>query len=300
MWIAVAILAIGAAAALGGIWQLGSILTRPVSTEPTPAMPPARDVSIRAGDGVLLAATYRPGPSTSAPGVLLLHGNGGSRGSVAETARWLAGLGYATLWIDFRGHGQSTPRPRSFGLYEARDATAAFAWLKNAQGGGRVGVVGISLGGAASLLGDDGPLPADALVLQAVYPDIRHAIRNRVAAQLPPVAVALLEPLLSFQSRLRFGVWPSRLSPIRALAHYPGPVLIMGGNEDPYTPPAETRAMFAAAPGPKALWLAPGSDHAALAGIATPDYRRTVAAFLARYIGANPRAVAADPPKITL
>jgi hypothetical protein len=81
-------------------------------------------------------------------------------------------------------------------------------------------------------LGASGPLPADALVLQAIYPDIRRAIRNRIAAFLPAPLAWALESLLSYQSRLRFGVWPDRLTPTAALAAYQGPVLIVGGEKD--------------------------------------------------------------------
>jgi uncharacterized protein len=138
------------------------------------------------------------------------------------------------------------------------------------------------LGGAASLIGDAAPLPADALVLQAVYPDIRHAIRNRIASRLSmPIGYAL-EPLLSFQSWPRFGVWPSRLSPLEALERNAGPVLIVGGKQDKSTPPLETQAMFAAIKGPKEIWFAPRGDHAAICDLSDPRYRAVVRAFLAK------------------
>ena len=95
--------------------------------------------------------------------MLLLHGVGASRQATAANAEWLASLGYATLAIDFRGHGGSSSEPRTFGFDEALDAHAAFAWLKRRQGDAPVAIIGISLGGAASLLGDDGPIHADAL-----------------------------------------------------------------------------------------------------------------------------------------
>jgi fermentation-respiration switch protein FrsA (DUF1100 family) len=126
------------------------------------------------------------------------------------------------------------------------------------------------------------------MILQAVYPDIRHAIRHRIAAAATPAASFLLEPLLSYQSLPRFGVGPERLSPIDALRHYHGPVLIVGGGSDLYTPPAETRAMFQAAPGRRSLWLAAALDHARASDIASHDYRKRVLAFLQGTIG-SPR-----------
>lgn len=208
-----------------------------------------------------------------------------SRASTAPSADWLSRLGYAALTIDFRGHGGSDMAERSFGLRESSDARSAFRWLKRRQGGAPVGVIGHSLGGAAALLGPEGPLPADALVLQAVYPDIRRAIRNRIADRLGAAPAYVLEPLLSFQSGPRFGVPPGELSPLEAVRRYRGPVFVIGGLDDSYTPPEETRALFDAAPRPKSLWLVPGRGHAAIGELSDQAYRERVGAFLRAAIG---------------
>jgi fermentation-respiration switch protein FrsA (DUF1100 family) len=159
------------------------------------------------------------------------------------------------------------------------------AWLREA-GHIKVGVIGISLGGAAALIGDAGPVAADALVLQAVYPDIRRGIGNRIGGILGRWPAALLEPLLSFQSRLRLGMWPSRLSPLRAAGGYRAPVLVIGGGADGHTPPQETRALFAGASGRKALWIVPGLDHKQTCDLRTDEYRQRLLAFFSAHLGA--------------
>ena len=266
-------------------WMMVSAMVRPQASHAAPATPPARDIVLTSTDGLSIAATYRPGRTPTSPAILLLHGNGASRAMMAENAAWLAGQGYAVLAIDFRGHGDSAQRSRSFGVFESRDAGAAFAWLRREQRGAKIGVVGISLGGAAALLGAGGPLPVDALVLQAVYPDIRRAVRNRMIAVAGTVAGYALEPLLSFQAPLRFGVWPGTIAPIAALRRYRGPVLVIGGGSDLYTPPEETRALYAAAPGSKQLWIAEGLDHAAVSHVRTPAYRERLLGFFVRHLG---------------
>lgn len=287
-WPALLFVLVMAASLLGGSWALGNLLTRPGQSETAASVAPAEDLRIATADGLSLAATFRPGRHARAAGVLFLHGNHASRASMEQNARWLAAEGYAVLTVDFRGHGQSTPHERSFGLFESRDAAAALAWLKHRLDGAPVAVVGISLGGASSLLGDDGPIGADALILQAVYPDIRRAIRNRLAALMPAVMADLFEPLLSFQSLPRFGVWPDTLSPVSAIRRYPGPVLVIGGEADNLTPPDETRSIFDAAPGPKDLWFAEGADHMQASSIRSDAYRQRVLAFLHRWIGLPP------------
>ncbi|HSI16125.1 MAG TPA: alpha/beta fold hydrolase [Sphingomonas sp.] len=272
-------------AGLAGLWLFGSLLVRPSPSRVAPAVAPAMDLHLRARDGLAIAATFWPGRSDHAPAILLLHGNGASRAAEAATAAWLSQRGYAALTIDFRGHGESASAPHSFGLFEARDAAAAFVWLKQRQHGAPVAVLGVSLGGAAALLGESGPLPAQAFILQAVYPDIRHAIRNRLVATGRVSAFGWLEPLLSNQARLRFGVWPDALAPIRAARRLSCPVLVIGGTEDRYTLPAETRALYDAVSAPKRLWWAAGADHAATSSDVSPAYRDTLLTFLRQTVG---------------
>ena len=273
---------------IGGLtisWLLGALLVRSTNTRVPPSPPPAQELTIVTADGLALAATYWAGKKIDAPGVLLLHGNGASRTQTAENGAWLATQGYAALAIDFRGNGASPPSAHSFGWIESRDAHAAFEWLRRAQHGARIGVIGISMGGAAALLGTDGPVPADALVLQAVYSDIRHTIRNRMASMMTRFPATCFEPLLSYQSRLRFGVWPSRLSPIKAVARFRGPVLVLGGASDPFTPPDETRRLYEAVPGARELWIVPDESHEGMSELRSVEYRERLLSFFQRTIG---------------
>lgn len=253
---------------------------------PIAAVAPAQNLTLRAADGELLGATYWPGKTPNAPGVVLMHGIFASRQGYAAQAAWLAQQGFAVLTVDLRGHGESGDAAHSFGLTESRDARAAFDWLKARQQQAPVGVIGISLGGAAALIGDDGPLPAQGFVLVSVYPDIDNAIRNRIAAHAPEPLPTLLTPLLKYQSQPRFGVPPERLRPIEALRKVTAPVLIVGGGADPYTPPEESREMLAAAAGPKDLLLLDGMDHAKATWVDTPAYRDRLKDFFVAALGA--------------
>jgi pimeloyl-ACP methyl ester carboxylesterase len=69
------------------------------------------------------------------------------------------------------------------------------------------------------------------------------------------------------------------------LRSYRGPVFVIGGGADRYTPPPETREMFAAVQGPRSLWLVDGLDHAHVSGLATPLYHARFLAFLKSMIG---------------
>ncbi|MGZ8310819.1 MAG: hypothetical protein ACXWUR_02040 [Allosphingosinicella sp.] len=93
---------------------------------------------------------------------------------------------------------------------------------------------------------------------------------------------------------MRYGVSPYRLSPLVAVRHYRGPVLVVGGMADRSTTPAETRRLYLAVPGPRALLLLEGVDHAGAGSVWNADYRRRVRAFFARNLG-EPGAADAGP-----
>lgn len=264
-------------------WLVGSVGVRVARVLPNPRRepgPPAEPLVLTAADGSRIAASFWPGQSDAAPAILLVPGIGALHRKLAVNAAWFAVQGYAVLAIDLRGHGRSSPALHTFGWVESRDVHAAFAWLKTRQRGARVAVIGISMGGAACLLGPAGAVPADAFVLQAVFADIRKAVRSRIALFFGWPLAWLLEPLLSFQSKLRFGIWPARIAPLAVVTQLDRPVLVIGGGRDPFVPPAEALEFHEAAKDARGLWIAPRLGHNGISDTLGDDYRKRVLAFL--------------------
>ena len=279
-----------AAAGIAGVsWLVGSVVVRSCWLLPKvrnrPPTAPGRDLRLQSLDGIDLAASFWPGARPDAPGVLIVHGFGASRRVIQPNAEWFAGKGYAVLTIDLRGHGESGRGRHGFGWPESLDTHAAFAWLKQRETGAPVAVIGISMGGASTLIGPHGPVPADALVLQGVYATFRQTVRSRIAFGAGVPLAWLGEPLLTFQSRPRLGVWPWRLAPIAAIANVTCPVFVIGGEKDPFTPPHETSALYEAARSRKQLWIIPGLGHGDVSNTLSEAYRARVLAFLASSIG---------------
>ena len=274
-----------AALPLAGAWAVGSYLSWPGNEAVPPPAPPGRVVHLTASDGTAIEGSYWPGARPDAPAILLLHGINNTRARLSAHALWLNGLGYAVLAIDLRGHGGSGAVARSFGFNEGRDAAAAVAFLRERAPGRKLGVIGVSLGGAAALLGEGTPLPVEAMVLHAVYPDLRTAIVNRLARIGSRTLAHLGEPLLSYQSRWRIGVGPERIAPIEGIRAYRGGVLVIGGGDDLSTRPVDTQALYDAAPGPKSLWLIAGADHVETSILWTDAYRARVRRLFAESLG---------------
>lgn len=223
--------------------------------------------------------------SDSSNGVIvLLHGIRGSRLSMLNRARMLRDAGYSTLMIDLQAHGESSGEQITVGHLERHDVRAAVEHAQREHPNEPIGVVGVSLGGAAALLAS--PLEIDALVLESVYPNINDAIENRVSAKLGPLA-AIPSALLLLQLEPRLGVSPTDLRPIDYMSQVDCPVYVVSGKADRHTTVSETREMFSAAREPKQLWLVGGAAHVDLFRAAPIEYRKRIVEFLELHLRAK-------------
>jgi alpha-beta hydrolase superfamily lysophospholipase len=220
-------------------------------------------------------------PDSSNGVVVLFHGIRGSRLSMLTRARMLHDAGYSTVMIDFQAHGESPGDAIMLGHLEQHDVRATIEFARREHPNEPIGVIGVSLGGAASLLAS--PLDIDALVLESVYPNIRDAVHNRVAAQLGPLSWIPASLLLA-QLQPRLGVSPAQLRPIDHMTDIDCPVCVASGTADRHTTESETRAMFSAAPSPKQLWLVDGAAHVDLLENNPIQYEQQVLGFLGRHL----------------
>jgi uncharacterized protein len=248
---------------------------------PPPADLPARSIEFHNAAGNLLRGWFVAGEPGD-PGVLLMHGSHETRRAMLGRARFLHRHGYSVLLFDFHPYGESEGDRTTFGYTEAGDAAAAVALLRSLVPAVPIGAVGFSLGGAASLLGPQ-PLPVDALVLEAVYPDIEDAVANRLRLRLGAIG-PWFTPLLTLQVHPRWGVRLDQLRPIDAIKRVHAPVFIIAGSDDPRTTLAESKRLFAAAPEPKEFWVVPGAAHVNFERFAPRDYQAHLLAFLDRYL----------------
>jgi fermentation-respiration switch protein FrsA (DUF1100 family) len=241
-------------------------------------------VSIPSGSGSTLRAWLVRGEAGRGA-VLLLHGAHENRLSMLARARFLHALGFTVLAPDFQAHGESPGKRITFGARESLDAAAAFGFLHDAVPAERIGVIGVSMGGAAALLGA-GPLKADAFVLESVYPTIRHATQARLGVWLGPIGFvgrALTPAVISIVGR-NAGVAEAELQPIDRIDEVRAPVLIVSGTKDRYTPLVEAESLYARAPEPKGFWAIDGATHGDLHEFAKDDYERRIGEFLTAHL----------------
>lgn len=271
-----------AAATVAAGYVLGHPYKRSVGAPPTDL--PIEQVRFPSESGSTIHGWLAPAAPDRGV-VILMHGIRATRCSMVDRARFLHQAGYSVLLFDFQAHGESRGKVITFGYLESRDARAAVQFVRARLPGQRIAVIGSSLGGAASLLGDL-PLEVDALVLEAVYPTIAEAVANRLEIGFGP-AGGWFAPLLTWQLRPRLGISAARLQPIARIDGVSCPVFIINGVADRYTTPAQAMALFDRARSPKFLWLVPGAGHINLDRFADSEYQRRILQFLDDHLAAR-------------
>ncbi len=162
--------------------------------------PPAQDqqvavrtedvtISVPAGPGLagsvdLDASLYIPAIPGPLPAVIMAHGFGGSKESIARGANFLSTHGFVVLAYSARGFGRSTGQIGLDSLdYEVPDGRALVTWLslrpevlQDGPGDPRVGVTGASYGGALSLMLAGTDKRVDAVVPLITWNDLSTAL----------------------------------------------------------------------------------------------------------------------------
>ena len=179
-------------------------------------------------DGGHIAGTLIA-PATTIPGVLCVHGWGGSQQQYLARAREIAALGCVSLTFDLRGHAKTEPQQSCVSREDnLRDVLAAYDELVNhpAVDESSIAVVGSSYGGyLAALLTTLRPVRWLALRVPALYEDDGW--------ELPKKQLHKVTDLHAYRRR------PVRASENRALgacARFKGDVLIVESEHDDIIP----------------------------------------------------------------
>lgn len=212
-----------------------------------------------------LPAATQQGP---VPGVVLFHGFTGDRMEshwmFVKCSRALARAGIGSLRFDFYGSGESDGEFREVSLSgEIADGRAAVAFMRGQKeiDPERVGLLGLSLGGAvAAALSFS--VKSKAIVLWSA---VAHTARLRdlatqAAQQIPGKPGAVEFNARELSPRLMEDVL--KVEPIRHLARFRGPTLIVHPEKDAHIPISHAHDFFhAAGSSTKELVIVAGADH---------------------------------------
>jgi alpha-beta hydrolase superfamily lysophospholipase len=283
----VAVLAMGGAVFLclltvavlaGGLWFSAP---RHATIAPAPADLRVEPVTFSSPATATIHGWFLPG-QRGGGAVVLLHAMHGNRWSMVRRARFLSRHGFSVLLFDFHAHGESSGDWITFGHLETLDAQAAVAFMRQRVPGEHVGVIGVSLGAAAALLGP-APLPADALVLESVYYDIHHVVANRLRSLLGPLG-SMMSALVEDEMQPILGIGLGDLRPIERIRTVTGAVFVLSGTADTRTTIDEARQLYERAPDPKRFWAVEGAGHGDLEVYDSQAYWDHVLPFLVDHL----------------
>ena len=253
-----------------------------------------RPVELRTADGLTLSAAYAR--SRNGAAVLLFP----TRGGHADHARLLRRHGYGVLLVDMRGYDGSEGSPNAFGWGATRDVDAAVDWLGRQQDvrGGRIGALGLSVGGEQVLEAAAGNGALRAVVAEgAGERSVRETwLRGVRAAFAMPEAVVQTTAVALFSQTapppsLRDVV--ARIGPRATFLIYAG----RGGGGEELTP-----SYFRAAAQPKQVWRIAAAGHTGGLDAVPHEYERRVVGFFDRYLlgrsgaGVEPTQRRVTPP----
>ena len=252
----------------------------PLAADPELLNLPGESVRFQATDGVLLEG-WKISAGSDRRWIVLCHGVGSNRADLLEIAAGLYSAGFNLLLFDFRAHGGSRGRVTSFGWHEQRDLEGALAFLgqQSEVPASSYGVYGISMGGAVVLMVAARDERLGAVAVDSPYPNLEETLGRHLTLMYPLPKLPFLWFVLATY-RLRFGIWPRRVSPEESAARIsPRPLLLIHGAQDPRMPLEGTRRMFEQAGEPKTLWVIEGAGH--LEGFASDPnaYRLRLARF---------------------
>jgi len=228
--------------------------------------PPA-SVEIHTDHASQPAWLYAGTGAESSTWVIHVHGMLAGRDSALRSVQAVAGAGYTSLVISYRGDREAageTREPSALGQAEWQDLDAAIAYARS-QGAARIVVVGWSLGATVALEEVTRGLQGasiDALVLVSPVVSWARTIhygmaRQRVPRWLASSAIALLSSRLG----ARVLGLPLTLSLTEAVPTVSIPTLVIHSTGDLTTPFAASEA-FAASSDRVVLEQFPASPHA--------------------------------------
>lgn len=267
-------------------WLVGSFAAERLSMHPgraplgaTPAHwgMPYSSVSFKTADGLVLRGWWIPGRLHET--VVMVHGLGSNRDEPLSRSAYLHEAGYNILVFDLRGSGRSDGGGPTMGYLEPVDVTAAVNEAHRLDSG-PIALFGYSLGGASVIEAGAADTGVAAVIDDSGFTSAADVILARFTNITRLPATPFAAGVIGFGA-LDFGTSPWNIRPLAMATRLQKPLLVIVGDRDTIVPPAEGRAIFAAAPGPKTLLEVPAAGHVQAYAVANALYERTVLEFLA-------------------
>lgn len=238
-------------------------------------------------DGLRLNGWFVPPPASGdGATIIYVHGIGGNRAQLNETVAWLYDHGYGAVMFDLRNHGDSDGNVTTMGYLEALDVRGAvdYALTRSEVNPEKIGLFGVSLGGAAALMAAPQIPEARAIIVESTFSGITENVAEGIErfTGLPSFPFA---PMVIWFGEQEAGVRIGEVSPADAIASVTDtPLLVLHGTNDHLFSDWNADRIYEAANEPKELYIYDGGGHGNLRWFDRESYDQQVLTFLATHL----------------
>jgi uncharacterized protein len=241
------------------------------------------DFQVTAPDGASLHGWKVRPPQPNGAWVLLFHGVADNRVGVSGQSELLLRAGYSVVMMDARAHGESGGDMATYGWLERADTRAVIDALEASEHPTHLFALGESMGAGIALQSAAVDPRIEAVVAEAPFASLREASYDYAGLQkYPLLGKTFFAPgawMMLYRGGQLAGFSPSGVSPERAVEARAFPVLLICDTADTTLPCRHAKRIYAAARGPKALWVVPGAFHTAALGYQPEEFQSRVLQF---------------------
>jgi fermentation-respiration switch protein FrsA (DUF1100 family) len=249
------------------------------------------DFTAIARDGVELRGWKIRAHSPNGNWILLFHGVSDNRTGDLGHAEILLRHGYSVVMMDSRAHGESGGGMATYGWKERYDTVAITNALYSTESVQHLGALGVSMGAAIALQSAAAEPRILAVIAEDPFAELREVSYDYGGLHFSPLlGKTLFRPatIVAMDEIAKAGGFsPDDVSPVKAVAARPFPILLICGTNDRTIPCRHAEKIYRAARGPKELWIVEGAQHASALGRAPEEYEDRVIRFLANAFSSN-------------
>lgn len=237
-----------------------------------------KDVNLKTAKGIRINSWWIP-VANPIGNVILFHGYNGSKQGPLPEAAYFRSLGYNTLLVDFRAHGNSGGNTCSIGFYEKEEVKLAMEYVQQ-QSKKPIVLWGVSMGAAAILnsIAQYQLQPAK-IIIECPYATLVDAVNSRMRSVHLPTTP--LSQLLTFWGGLEQGFWGFGMQPAAYAKKVSMPTLYFWGKQDIRVMQHETKTVFNnLGTTNKQLYVIEKAGHESFCRKVPAEWKREVRKFL--------------------